>query len=786
MKDSLEKLGAFYLGKMVDPKNGKAGDEPLLYDSKDLTTHAVCVGMTGSGKTGLGISLLEEAGISKIPAIIIDPKGDLTNLLLTFPDLSPEEFRPWIDEGEAERKGMNLEEYSEYIAKKWKDGLAASGEGVERIKKFRDSIDLVIYTPASQLGTPISILNSFAAPPKEQMLDTASMRDKVQSLTSSLLGLLGITADPIKSREHILISTLINQAWQDGTDLDIATLIQQVQKPPFAKIGALPIDTFYPLKERMALSVSLNNLLASPGFQVWMEGEPLDIKRLLYTKEEKPKLSIISIMHLSDSERMFFVTLLLNEFLTWMRQQPGTSSLRALLYMDEIFGFFPPTATPPSKLPMLTLLKQARAFGVGIVLATQNPVDLDYKGLSNCGTWFIGKLQTDRDKSRVIEGLKVASNGEVDAKALDKMLALTGNRIFIMRSIYKQDPIFFQTRWTLSFLRGPLTLAQIGKLTHKPVESVQKESVTPTAQNTKSNSKPNTPPGITEFFARLSDAHQPIHYEPRVVGIAKLHFVDSKNKIDVWEEVCYALSTEDAGKNVRWEEGVNLPGLKNQLENTPLPESSFGDLPAGLMQEKNYPSFEKAFIATLYQNQVFTIYHATDLNMISKEAESEEDFRARVAFAMREKRDELVKKVREKYSEKLAVLESKTKRVQEKMAQKQQKAWQQKIQTFLSFVTTIVAALFGRKLTKGTITQTGTSLRRVGQMSKDTQDATQAEENFNTCQQQVKDLETEMNNEIASLASAETIESIKLEKISIRPRKSDISVEKVALVWWPQ
>lgn len=369
-----EKIGEFYLGKVVDPITKKTTDQLLRYDSKDLTTHAVIVGMTGSGKTGLALALIEEAGLDKIPAILIDPKGDLGDLLLTFPNLSSEEFLPWVDKGEAERNGADTKNYAETVAKKWKAGLAEWGEGSERIQKLRECVELVIYTPASQAGIPLSILGSFAAPPKELLLDPEAFRDRVMSTASSLLGLLGINADPIKSREHILISTILDQAWNKGEDQDIPKIIQQVQTPPFSKVGVLDIDTFFPSKERTALSINLNNLLASPGFQAWMEGEPLSIPSLLYTKEGKPKLSILSIAHLSDPERMFFVTLLLNEYISWMRRQPGSSNLRTILYMDEVFGFFPPIATPPSKKPMLTLLKQARAFGVGIVLATQNPL----------------------------------------------------------------------------------------------------------------------------------------------------------------------------------------------------------------------------------------------------------------------------------------------------------------------------------------------------------------------------------------------------------------------------
>lgn len=777
-----EKLGLFYFGKIIDPKTDKPTENLLLYESKNLTTHAVCVGMTGSGKTGLGISILEEAGIDRIPAIVIDPKGDLGNLLLTFPTLTPEEFTPWIDQAEAERKGLDAATYAKETASKWKKGLAEWGESADRIKNFRDSVELAIYTPASKAGIPLSILNSFTAPSPEELLDTAQVRDRILSTTSSLLGLLGITADPIKSREHILISTIIAQAWQAGKEITIEALIQQVQKPPFSKIGALDIDTFYPPKERLELSISLNNLLASPGFQAWMEGEPLDIKKLLYTGEGKPRIAILSIAHLSDSERMFFVTLLLNEFIDWMRRQEGTSSLRALLYMDEIFGFFPPTAMPPSKLPMLTLLKQARAFGVGIVLVTQNPVDLDYKGLSNCGTWFIGKLQTERDKARVIEGLKVASNGEVDAGTLDKMIALTGNRTFIMRSIHEKEPILFQTRWTLSYLRGPLTLAQISKLTDKSaIPAMLKPAVSPTL---KKELKPNSPTGVEEYF--VSSNKQPMHYEPKVLAMGKVHFVDSKNKVDLWQEVCFALSAEPDGKSVNWQNGTNIPALKERLEKTANPESTFGELPAGLMQEKAYRSFEKAFSESLYQNQTLSLFRAAELNMVSKVGEDEGEFRVRVAQALREKRDEMVKKLRDKYADKIASLTNKIQRAQAKLADKQQKAGAQKWDALLSAGTTLLGTIFGRGVTKGTISQAGTTLRRAGQIDKGSRQATQAEEEVEAYQQQLRDLETQMNNEMATLSVDSNPQSMTIETLSIHPKKSDISVEKVALVWWSE
>lgn len=457
----------FYLGRDHDLATGENAASPLLYKSKDLTTHAVCVGMTGSGKTGLCVSLLEEAALDGVPAICIDPKGDLGNLLLGFPQLEPEDFRPWIDESVAARKGKSPDEYATDTAQLWRDGLASWDQGPERIQKYNDSVERVIFTPGATHGIPITVLKSFDAPPAELRQDIDAFRQRVSSAVSGLLALLGIDADPVRSREHIFLSNVLTHAWNEQRDLGIAQLISEIQSPPFDKVGVMPLDAFYPEKERTKLAMDLNNLLASPSFAGWMTGQPLNVERLFYSSEGKPRLSIVSIAHLSDAERMFFVTILLNEVLAWMRTQPGTGSLRCLLYMDEVFGYFPPSKNPPSKEPMLTLLKQARAFGLGCVLATQNPVDLDYKGLSNAGTWFLGRLQTERDKMRVMEGLEGASaqaGSTFDKQAMERTLAGVGSRVFLMNNVHEDQPRVFHTRWAMSYLAGPLSRDAIKKL----------------------------------------------------------------------------------------------------------------------------------------------------------------------------------------------------------------------------------------------------------------------------------------------------------------------------------
>ncbi|MCL4813036.1 MAG: DUF87 domain-containing protein, partial [Vicinamibacteraceae bacterium] len=461
-----EKLGVFYLGKAYDLEARRTRDDLVLYDSSDLVTHAVIIGMTGSGKTGLGIGLLEEAALDGIPALVIDPKGDLGNLMLTFPSLAPEEFEPWVLAEDAARAGVDRAAWAATQAAAWREGLERWGQDAARVRRFREAADIAIYTPGSSAGLPLSALKAFTAPPPGLAADHELLAERISSSVTGLLTLVGIDSDPVTSREHILLATIVGDAWRKQESLDLEALIQRIQTPPFTRVGVLDLDAFYPAADRFQLAMRLNGLLASPGFAAWREGEPIDIDRLLYTADRRPRLAVLSIAHLSDAERMFFVSLLLNEVLAWVRRQPGTTSLRALVYMDEVAGYVPPVANPPSKAPLLTLMKQARAFGVGLVLATQNPVDLDYKGLGNAGTWFLGRLQTDRDKQRVLDGLEGALAGQeaMDRAALDRMLSGLGKRVFVMNNVHESGPVMFETRWVLSYLRGPMTRDEIRRL----------------------------------------------------------------------------------------------------------------------------------------------------------------------------------------------------------------------------------------------------------------------------------------------------------------------------------
>jgi hypothetical protein len=789
-----EKLGAFYLGKVYDAGKQAVTDELLLYDTKDLTTHAVCVGMTGSGKTGLCLGLLEEAAIDGIPAIAIDPKGDLGNLMLTFPELKPSDFRPWIDEGEAARKGKTPEQYAAGIANLWKKGLAQWGQDGSRIAMFRDKVEIEIYTPGSSAGSQLRVLRSFAAPPQTLIEDGDALRERVAATVSGLLALLGIDADPIRSREHILLSNILQRAWQEGRDMDLPSLIREIQSPPFAAIGVMELDSFLPPKERFELSMSLNNLLASPGFASWMEGEPLDIQKLLWTDEGRPRISILSIAHLSDAERMFFVTLLLNEVVAWMRAQQGTTSLRALLYMDEVFGYFPPTANPPSKVPMLTLLKQARAYGLGVVLATQNPVDLDYKGLSNAGTWFLGRLQTERDKARVLDGLEGASassGASFDRGEVEATLAGLKSRVFLMNNVHEERPELFHTRWALSYLRGPLTRAQIKDLsgtqssTRAPATAAQPLPLKPAdvAQ------RPVLQADVPEYFLPRQGSLSPgekLVYRPALIGSAKLHFVRAKYEVDDWEPAVMMASLRDEPDASFWEEAELLAEGEPELENEGEDGAEFAKLPAKAASAKSYPRWGKALADHLYRNRTLDIWTCPELKERSEPGESEGDFRIRLSQLAREQRDLKVAKLEKRYAPKLARLRERIMKAEEKVGREKSQYGQQKMQTAISIGATVLGALFGRKVAStGTVGRATTAMRGMGRAAREKGDIARARKNLELQHEKLVALEQEFEEEIATVQDSADPSLLTLDKIAIRPRKSDISLERIALVWTP-
>ena len=808
--EDYEKLGAFYLGRPYDLKNKKTKDGILLYDSKDLVTHAVCVGMTGSGKTGLCIALLEEAAVDGIPAIIIDPKGDLSNLLLTFPDLKPEDFLPWVNEEDAQKKNLSTAEFAAQQSELWKKGLADWGQDGARIKRLRDAADFRVYTPGSNAGIPVSILKSFDAPPQTIVDDNELLAERINTTATSLLGLLGIAADPLKSREHILISNILGHAWKEGKSLDIAGLIQQIQSPPVKTLGAMEIDSFFPAKDRFELAMSLNSLLAAPAFASWMEGEPLDIQQILHTPEGKPRLAVFSIAHLNDAERMFFVSLLLNQTLGWMRAQSGTTSLRAILYMDEIFGYFPPTANPPSKQPLLTLLKQARAFGLGIVLVTQNPVDLDYKGLSNAGTWFIGRLQTERDKARMMDGLEgIASGGlKFDRNEMEQTLAGLGNRIFLVNNTHEEGTEIFETRWDMSYLRGPLTKSQI-KVLMDPVKAQTAAASAPAAAAAAAGvaqvpsgvatvaaemakpagtPRPTLPPGITEYFipARGSASQgASLVYHPAVLGVADVGYSDAKT-IDVSQHVSMLTPITSNPIPVDWSQSAVIDLPVDDLEKSPDESGGFADLPSGASKVKSYDAWQKDFSTWLYRNQKLDLLESPSLNVASNPGESERDFRVRLQQLAREQRDAATEKLRLKYAPKFAALEEKKRRAEQAVEREAEQAKGQKFQTAISFGATLLSSFMGRKaISLSTLGRATTAAKGVSRSMKESEDVDRAQETVEAVSQQSADLDAQFKEETAGLDKSAAVQTEQLETVSLKPKKSNIAVKLVTLAWAP-
>ena len=770
-----EKLGVFYLGR-----EAKAPGKLLLYDSKDLVTHAVCVGMTGSGKTGLCLSLLEEAALDGIPALMIDPKGDLGNLLLQFPNLSAQEFAPWVNEEEARQQGLSRDDFAQQQADLWKSGLAQWGQSGDRIKKLLSAVDMAIYTPGSNSGLPLSIIKSFAPPDTD---DREAIRDRVNTTATALLGLLDIDADPVKSREHILLSQILSRAWADGRSLDLAAIIRDIQQPGFRTIGVMELESFYPAKERFELATALNNLLASPGFEAWMEGEALDIQSLLYTAEGKPRMSVISIAHLSDSERMFFVSLLLNEFLAWTRKQAGTTSLRAILYMDEIFGYFPPVANPPSKKPLLTLLKQARAYGVGVVLATQNPVDLDSKGLGNTGTWFIGRLQTERDKARLLEGLESASvegNQGFNRAAMDQLLSSLGKRVFLMNNVHETTPVVFESRWALSYLCGPLTRTQIQLLMK------DRKSQAPAAPKTAPpavGTRPVLPPEIPQYF--MPAASNDPSYHPRLFASASIRFSDKSLDSDYLRDVSYLVPIDDDANPVNWEKAYLVDTSPDDLEAAPADAGSFAGLPAAGGVAKNYGKWQKDFANWLVGVEQLTLLRSPISGEVSEPGEAEDKFRIRIGQALRESRDAQVEAIRDKYASKFHTLQDRLLRAQQAEAREKEQSQGQWLGAAATIGVSVFGVLFGggrRSTTEKAVAAAGKAIGSMSRARKESGDVGRAEDTVEAVGEHIKALEAEVQEQVDQIpATGESFETIEF-----KAKKAGITLKLVALAWSPE
>ena len=816
----------FYLGRAFDPAKQIATDQKITYDPADLTTHAVVTGMTGSGKTGLCITLLEEAALKGIPAIIIDPKGDLTNLLLHFPNLAPDDFKDWVDAEQARRSGKTIEQVASETAETWRNGLSEWGLGEQDILNLKNSAQFAVYTPGSDSGIPISVLSSLAAPDLQWDENREVLREKIASTVTALLGLVGYEdIDPLHSREHILLANLFENAWSKGKDVELTELILQTQSPPFDKLGAFPVDTFFPAKDRMELAMVLNNILASPAFETWREGQPLDVASMLYTPDGRPRHNVFYLAHLSDTERMFFITLLLSAVETWMRTQKGATSLRALLYMDEIFGYLPPQRNPASKQPLLRMLKQARAFGLGLLLATQNPVDIDYKALSNAGTWFIGKLQTEQDKDRLLDGLESASN-KISRGIFDKLISTLGKRVFVLHNIHAQQPALFKARWAMNYLAGPLIRTQIPDLNKRanadealhaqpvsassPQAVSSPETVAPSfmpatsqanvektsVKKIGSQTKPPVPASVKEYFLpqnfSLPEAFKAsgqsmsaeamvegVVYRPALMATAEVRILDRKLGVD--SEVTRAAFVENPEKrgSVRWDNFVFSSHALKNVETAPTPSSRFGTIDAPLNDAKLMSALEKDFADWVYRetsvqaraNEALKVYAGPDV--------SRAEFMRACADAASKKRDAEISKVSEKYDRKLRTLKDKKSREERELREDQEELSHRKWEE----AGTHLENIFGGGKRARRRVSSSLSKRRLTEKAKaDVEESIDAIEDYES---QIEELEELREQEVEEINDKWGHIVNDITEVTVTPKKTDVFVDHFGVAWMP-
>jgi hypothetical protein len=832
----------FYLGRLFDPETGQPGSEALYYDPADLTTHAVVTGMTGSGKTGLCIALMEEAALQGVPAILIDPKGDLTNLLLHFPDLAPQDFAPWLDADALRRQGKSLEEASTETAERWRSGLAEWDITPERIHALANAAEYNVYTPGSDAGQQVSVLSTLEAPDLPWEGNSKLLREKISSTVTALLGLVGYNdIDPLRSREHILLSNIFESAWSTGKPLDMTELVIKVQSPPFDKLGAFPLENFFPAKDRTNLAMTLNNILASPGFQGWREGQPLHIPDFLYTADGRPRQSVFYIAHLSEAERMFFVTLLLSSFEAWMRTMPGSTSLRALLYFDEIVGYLPPKDNPSSKTPLLRMLKQARAFGVGLVLATQNPIDVDYKALSNAGTWFIGKLQTEWDKQRLLDGLQGAS-ADLDRAAYNKIISGLGKRAFLLHNIHAKQPVIFQSRWAMNFLAGPLTRAQLPALTAlrggadspRPVSrqtdpaptsqpdfgklqavsfsapTLEDDSepfpavaaaVTPPAQTTEglpgTNARPHIPNGISEYFLpvnysiteawRASGQNPPggsrieaVYYRPTLLAAAHVRFFDRRYGVDSEIPRVVLVDSLDARGMVRWE---NFPyqglGL-DKMEYEASPQARFEALPASLGNARLLSSLQTDFKDWVYRTTSISARANQALKVYAGPDVSAADFRKACSDTARENRDRDTARQTAAIDRQIGTLSDRLAREQRELAQDQVKYDQRKWEE-RGNLAEIGASVLGLGRKKSLTTQL--TKNRLTQQAK--AEIEESEDAIKQYEAQLVELRQRREAVIKEIHENWASVINQVSEIPLTPKKTDIFINYFGVAWKP-
>ncbi|PIE33239.1 MAG: ATP-binding protein [Ilumatobacter coccineus] len=805
-------MAEFFLGGTVDPASHERTGDEIRIDSDKLTTHGVIVGMTGSGKTGLGVVLLEEVLGAGLPALIIDPKGDLTNLCLTFPTLDGASFRPWIDAAQAKAANATPDEFAAQQAELWTQGLLGWGITSASIAALRSTTDFTIYTPGSQSGVPLNIVGSLDAP--DDLTDAELVGDEIEGYVTGLLALVGVDADPLSSREHILLSNLISHAWSQGQHLDLAGLVGMVGNPPIRKLGVFELDQFFPPKDRMKLALQLNGLLASPAFAAWADGPALDIDSMLYTPDGKGRAAIITTAHLSDEERQFVTSLILAKLVTWMRRQSGTTDLRALLYMDEVAGYLPPTANPPTKKPIMTLMKQARAFGIGVVVSTQNPVDIDYKALSNAGTWMIGRLSTERDKARLLDGLTSAA-GSIDTSAVDDTISGLAKREFVLRQPGKDTVSVFTTRWAMSYLRGPMTRDQIAELmadereaatAASPAQPSPAQTTSPSTSAATTGSSTSSAPALSDnetavmpevadgipvrwvdvaapWLDEVDGDRQGTRWSPAIVARVRLRF--DETKADLVHDDEYECVIHPLDERIDVTRAIPVDYDDRDLIDR-VPDHAIYEMPEAKIANKTFfRDVERDLKDHLYRSRTITIGANKALKLYARPGEDTEAFELRCRRAADEAADAEIAKLRHTTESKVNRLRDQIATAEDRVDVLEQDAASKRNSELLSTAGSILGGLLGGKSRRGMLGSLGTASRRRGttQTAKKRVDA--AENKVERLHQKLLDLEADLADQVTEIDARWMGIATEITELDIPLEKGDIDIQEIVLAWIP-
>ncbi len=751
-----------YVGKEFNSADKSLGERFLL-DSSDLTTHGIVIGMTGSGKTGFSIGIIEELLKSKVPVIVIDPKGDMGNLALAFDRLAPEQFEPWVDKDEAAREGKTTAEMAQAVSQVWTKGLHDWGIEPADVAAYAKGHRIRMFTPGATAGIPLNLIDSLAAPGVSFEGNEEELRDEIDSIVTALLGLVKIDADQVSSREYILLFSLIENAWRQNQDLDLPTLIGQVANPPIDKVGALPMDAFYPQKDRNGLMFALNNLVASPPFEVWRQGEPIDIESWVRTPDGVPQLSIVYTAHLEDDQRLFVTALLLNKLKTWMRKQPGTSELRLLFYMDEIYGYFPPSANPPTKKPLLTLLKQARAYGVGVLLSTQNPVDLDYKGLANMGFWAIGRLQTEQDQNRVKQGIEAALADAASAVPFEQLIAGVQKRVFLVHDIHRKAPQLVNSRFVMSYLRGPITREEIRRLGEDVAGAVPAKAA-PAASATQEAAKPASapapvaaPPLPAPLKAKYYSLRGGTMAEPYVVVRAAVRYKAGGVASEESQRTLAFRLTPEMKAGEFTEQEPDEFDMERLTESAPA-GLSYGDLPAFAAASDGAKVIERALRDRLDDRLAATLLYDPVTKKFSLPGEDAASFAARIGSGagVNAKRD---------------ALDAKIAKLERDISTKSQELKGRRFEKWMSVFTALLANL-------NVFTGKSKRVKTTGMGSVLTKNRME-----NTAESRKEALEAQVAELKAQREEMDAPDITRFEPRTIKPAKTDVSIVRYEVAW---